>query len=562
MRQVCFNFCNIFLLLMVFGKFADAIEERNKDWCKFFYSKYLLLMETDQKDDRLGDLLKVLKSRDCPQFQQECIKQTFNFSKYTSLLYLRFCNKTAFIDTCGNQWMINQTGHSILQRIVDRNSTTGDSIKRIPGVYFEEQKYSKDELLDPCFQSSLPFADNSAEQKYFELREIHMPFCGIVWCAIPSYALTTYKVSISWCMPSRCIVILYTLMVVAGLLSCAITLANTTVLIVFLSSKSNQINSQKIYKISIAVADLIVGVLVIPSMVETMRRTLLPRKVDGVHKLHTKITSEAYSDTFISLSGFFTSLSISVSIYSLMMASIDRLLVVYRPLSYEKFRAIFTAKIAVAVVWICALLYSILPFIVKEIYLLPLASMIVVMQGENSPILYAVLLGVPLVILWSTNIAMFILFKKNEQKTQLNDDESHLIKTLAIMVGVFTICVVPATIVIFCHLAMGDVWPGDPVTFDEKKFMNIKSSVSVGTIVILSNSLWNFFIYNGRSEEFQSNLKSLCKRLMRVLMFRKTLRPKLIIASKSQEIPLTYNPNSPSSEIPLTCITSKDSQIT
>ncbi|XP_039273677.2 uncharacterized protein LOC120347679 [Styela clava] len=562
MRQVCFNFCNIFLLLMVLGKFGDAIEKRNNDWCKFFYSKYLLLMHTDQKDDRLGDLLKVLNSRDCPQFQQECIKQTFNFSQYTSLLYLRFCNKTAFIDTCGYQWMTNKTGHS-LQRMVDRNLTTGDAFNRIPYVYVKEQKYSKDELLDPCFQASLPFADNSAVQKYVELKEIHMPFCGIVWCAIPSYALTTYTVSISWCMPSRCIVNLYILMVVAGSLGCAIILANTTVLIVFLSSKSNQMNSQKIYKISIAVADLIVGVLVIPSMIETMRRTfLLPRKVDGVHKLHTKITSEAYSDTSIGLSGFFTSLSISVSIYSLMMASIDRLLVVYRPLSYDKFRAILTAKIAVAAVWICAILYSILPFIVKDLYLLPLASMIVVMHSEISLILYAVLLGVPLVILWSTNIAMIILFKKNKRKTQLNEDESRLIKTLAIMVGVFTICVVPATVVIFCHLTMEDVWPGDPVTFDEKKFINIKSFVSVGTICLLSNSLWNFFIYNGRSKEFQSNFKSLCKRLMRVLMFRKTLRPKLDIALKSQGIPLTSNPNSPSSELPLTFITSKNSQIT
>ena len=49
---------------------------------------------------KLTSLLEKLRAWNCPQFAVECQRRYFEFNRFTSLVYDRFCNETAFIRSC------------------------------------------------------------------------------------------------------------------------------------------------------------------------------------------------------------------------------------------------------------------------------------------------------------------------------------------------------------------------------------------------------------------------------------------------------------------------------
>jgi len=55
------------------------------------------------KNYRLTSLLEKLRAWNCPQFENECENRYFQFNRFTSLVYDRFCNQTTFNKHCRDE---------------------------------------------------------------------------------------------------------------------------------------------------------------------------------------------------------------------------------------------------------------------------------------------------------------------------------------------------------------------------------------------------------------------------------------------------------------------------
>ena len=52
---------------------------------------------------QLTSFLEKLRAWNCPQFEEECENRYFQFNRFTALVYDRFCNETAFNETCRDE---------------------------------------------------------------------------------------------------------------------------------------------------------------------------------------------------------------------------------------------------------------------------------------------------------------------------------------------------------------------------------------------------------------------------------------------------------------------------
>ena len=76
---------------------------------------------------------------------------------------------------------------------------------------------------------------------------------------------------------------------------------------------------------------------------------------------------DALSSEYVSAVGFFTLLSFSMSIYSMVAASSDRFVAISRPLRYDDTKAILAAKIAVTSIWFAGIAIAVLPIAVPDL---------------------------------------------------------------------------------------------------------------------------------------------------------------------------------------------------
>ena len=321
----------------------------------------------------------------------------------------------------------------------------------------------------------------------------------------------------------------------------ATTFFNFIVILVICTNKKRNRDQPSVgivYRLSLALSDFLVGLFVFPSNIITLSQVYQGRLRLGevtLRRHFTVFTTDLFlvppenvtcSYPFVSLQqclvdsfGFFTIFSFVVSGYTLVAASIDRFIAVYRPFFYRAPRRISVVHFAVEVVWIAAACFSALPFFIPDFHF-ALSIGGVVISWANSPLTYVIYSTVILfavVVMWIATIATIIVFKlKTKWKKQKNAHHSfsnnvftrlerRAIFTLTIMVGVFTLCLLPtgASLAILPD-------PG-------KEFVHLikESSLnSVFFIILSTNSLWNFFIYNARDRAFRTRSKTLIMKLL------------------------------------------------
>ena len=332
------------------------------------------------------------------------------------------------------------------------------------------------------------------------------------------------------------------LVVVMGLMALVITVVNILVIAVMSSDRRLQ-NGQSIYKISLAVADLLVGIVVLPTCIYNInvavwtRFTTTPtRTVDGYKVLDQNTTKlvlaniskgifenvfeEKFGDGYYNFVGFFTAISLFVSVYTLAGAGIDRFIAVYNPLAYHKRNPQKIAKITCVLCWLFALIFSVLPIFqpAKALFYGLAFSIIVVTLERSGIILYIIAFFLPLIIVWAVNASTFIvmkrqiarsnaLTKKTKQKTK--NIEKRLAATLRLMVGVFSFNTLPLWIVFLLFVAIPNIHPNHPESLKPTAALNILSVVVVTLLLLLGNSFWNFFIYNIRNKDFRLALKTM-----------------------------------------------------
>ena len=320
-------------------------------------------------------------------------------------------------------------------------------------------------------------------------------------------------------------------LIAAIFLAIAIVICNVQIMGVLSLQKRNV---QSIYRLSLAVADLFMGVFVIPMNIGREYKRFARsssftelRNVTGYVMVNDKslpmqpvvvevkdLVADNVSSTYASALGFFTVLSVSVSVSNLVAASIDRFVAIFRPLRYNDLKAIFAAKIAVAIVWFTGLVFAVFPIIIPEIGNAFISSNIATKGGKLVFMVYAVTASFLFVLMWSSVIATYVVARpglRNHDRQCQTNDERHLLGTLFIMVTVFTLCILPNVFTLITKVILPNINMENPTDFDVVAYMRFSSIRVVMALVVFSNSLWNCFIYSIREIVFRKAAKKLYK---------------------------------------------------
>ena len=332
-------------------------------------------------------------------------------------------------------------------------------------------------------------------------------------------------------------IILY--LVVNICLALAIAIGNATILGVLSHKKQNV---QSIYRLSLAVADFIMGVVVIPMSIGTAYNQLVHNppltKAGNVTDYVTAndsglpmqpvvvelkgLYSSNYSSSYVAVSaiGFFDVLSLSISVFSLVAATFDRFVAVFRPLKYNHSIAICAAKITVVSFWFVGSIFAILPIVIPGVDYTLYTSSFVSKGGSPFFMVYAIGFYVLVVLMWFLMIATYVAarpsLRRHDRQRQSND-ERRLLATLAIMMTVFTICIVPTSIVIAISVNSPYLNLENPLEYDPVVSAKLSSAMLLTGLVLVSNSLWNCFIYSIRETSFRRGAKLLYKRIAQCL---------------------------------------------
>ena len=348
----------------------------------------------------------------------------------------------------------------------------------------------------------------------------------------------------SFCLFScRLNLVLY--LVVNTFLALAIVICNATILGV-LSFEIQDVKS--IYRLSLAVADFIMGIFVIPVTIGIKYRRLirsptftelenvsshvivndsfLPIQpvVVKLKELNNRLPHN-FSSSYASAIGFFTVLSLSVSVCSLVAASLDRFVAINRPLRYNKLKAIFAAKIAVASVWFLGFVLAIFPVAIPDLSYTFVASNLMAVGGKPFLIVYAIIFFVTVVLMWSSALATYVAARstfRNHNRQRQTDDEMRFLVTLGVMIAVFTLCIVPNALTSFVSVYLPHIDLSKPRDFDAIAAMQFTTYELSMKMVLASNSLWNCFIYSIRETTFRRGAKLLYKRIGQSLKLNQT----------------------------------------
>ena len=329
------------------------------------------------------------------------------------------------------------------------------------------------------------------------------------------------------------------IMVVCGILAISIIVANLTIIIVILRN-SRFPTSQLIYKLSLAFADILVGIFVVPSFIITLylfhvgpyqRRTDIKERftdIDGnsnnfsdsfdqiANIYYRPETTQTYRNFF----GFMTIFTFTISVYTLMFASYDRFEALRDPLQYNRDKAKNYAKRIIITLWVLSIVFGILPIVVPDIgsYRIVAGSILIAVDDEMGAYILGTAMALPFIVMWIFTIGVQFIVKKQiksrkdlmtRRQNEQSSYERQFFKTLSIMIGVFTACILPAIIFLTIPEFVPSVNAQNIRVLTKKPAAEFLSLEVATTMILASNSLWNAFIYSIRNKEFRKDASSL-----------------------------------------------------
>lgn len=330
-----------------------------------------------------------------------------------------------------------------------------------------------------------------------------------------------------------------------GLGSVITIFCNAIILFVFGNTKKLY-NSQAIFKISLAVADTMIGVIVWPNMIVMQYLTFFtPRKMGAIIKrpyvnegsrypfdnpmLTYRYGGGAFRNIFhpdyLQTMGFFSSLGITVSVHTLMIASIDRLLAISMPMKYGRYKAIKFAKISCIIQWFVSIIIAVLPIFVSELRYQALSSIMISSTGRVALMEFFISLIVPLVVTVILSVLTFRSSKghaRNRQRIMPSNQanleyernlEKRLARTLTLMVSVFTLSVLMPICCTIAGLVNTSANWSDPANLNMTAANAYTTSEYISIILLSTNSIWNFFIYNWRNKGFREAVRCMLQKI-------------------------------------------------
>nr|XP_026696534.1 uncharacterized protein LOC100181044 isoform X1 [Ciona intestinalis]BBC53705.1 Ci-LF-8 receptor [Ciona intestinalis] len=464
--------------------------------------------------DYLTETLQSLKDWSCPQYNAECSKPTFNFNDFTALVYHRSCNRTLFESRCLDSLMRASSARGV-------SGSIWSNLLRDLRTF----QLSQDELRDPCIQVALYDAAVQERGKYgyyHEMKRVFIPFCKFIWCGLDAENIHDHSISAWLCIPTFCRTNIIISIVVCSILSIWNVVANSIVLVVFFKQK-RYTSSAGIYKLSIALADIMVGLFIYPTFANNISKitmtlekmgpssntSLVPGvRFDSVPHLPGGDVWANFDQPYLNFVGFFTSMYLTITIFTLMVACIDRLVYVRNSRTYSNQRSTFVAKIAIATSWVVAIIVAIVPFFVDRYNLI--ASVMVLSSGATSLYLYIIGYVIPLVVLWVGGIVLLILtiIRSRKIATEAQTEQEAQTRTMQIMMGVFSLNLLIGLLSAGGSFFLDNIDHASPTTLDQNAASTFSSFEFVAILFIVSNSLWNFFVHLGQDARFKSALTS------------------------------------------------------
>ena len=347
----------------------------------------------------------------------------------------------------------------------------------------------------------------------------------------------------------RCRQAIITIFIACGVLGLLIAFVNILIILVIVFSKKFH-NSQAIYKVSLAAADALVGAVVLPLAVDILRRLVWTRHLPAGHiethgysiengTINGNMTSVLVTEKagqfrtkfplkYENFAGFFTSVSIFVSVYTLAGAGFDRLRAVYNPLTYRKEKANKLAKRLCIASWLIAVLFGLLPLFTPNLEYALVLSITFATLDFNGLVLYSIGLFVPLLIVWGVNVFTFVFSKQHanfrRQLTQVAQRkrqkvETRLARTLQLMVAVFTLNTLPLVILLVSSFFLPSTRPSLPHQFDLIHGNMFIILEFIAVMLLFGNSLWNFLIYSYRNRDFRTAVKTGFRTTLKAICF-------------------------------------------
>ena len=403
-----------------------------------------------------------------PWFEEDCERQLYAFTSYHKKAYAKFCNPSEYAMTCQmiqikperlpvsiiRSWVSLNNISTSPEYVETRNysfivgntnshlspfdSMICSSIESYFDVVFEQ--IQSDEKFNLSQNGLLPFRNVQYTEWFLRFRE----FCYATACGVTMENYTTSPVTAYDCFPPSCRPSFVLDMVIDGIICVLIVVANSLVIIVFIRSPAIK-NIPGYFKMSLAFADLLVGVIVMPAILYNhyvVSFLPLPFREEGSLPEHTDYFSQAYLNAI----GFFTNLGEIASVYTLCAASVDRYFAIAQPFKYDEGKY-FTKKNSICVIlgiWLFGILCSIVPIFSKYGY--GISGVDLVLAIGNLPIIvYSIALGLPLVAVWVFNIAVFASVRKQNRKRSSFRKASNFANTHSTRTNSRDLCLATAT---------------------------------------------------------------------------------------------------------------------
>ena len=321
-------------------------------------------------------------------------------------------------------------------------------------------------------------------------------------------------------------------------LAIVVVVANFTVILVYSTEKKFR-HSQGIFRLSLGVADVIVGLIPLPIAVNTILKTYqntpqlqTPIIITGQERFFASYSSYNYTNATLTIDmlettqmeakrlfpssytssiGFITTMSLTVSIYLLTVSGIDRLLAVSRPLQYRKYVATRFAMTSSIISWVLAILVSIIPIFLRDLDYIITSSSFITLGGRTALILYLIGFFFPLLATWIITAAIYVQAKKKfSKRSNMTSIKQEHIKQqkklnfiLFLMVAAFSLSILPTILVLILVVFIPGTDPRFPQTYNSV-FNNIANSLEGAAVIFLiSNSIWNSVIYSMRTKTFR-----------------------------------------------------------
>ena len=294
------------------------------------------------------------------------------------------------------------------------------------------------------------------------------------------------------------------------------------------------IHAQAVYRMSLALADLLVGIAVFPSFIYISlfyfsgRLTINKQSTSTSLHLNQSIEFNTFLNTvlhstlsqkYINAMGVFTVVSTLVSVKTLTIAAIDRFAAIYRPLRYHTLSPTKIARNTCLVIWMISFVVALLPISVEQLNYTIKNTSLVFVAGNFAMIVYMLTLCIPLILVWCFTFATFAAYKSHSSNrkyiisniTYKSEISQHmkLLSTLGIIAGAFTVTLIPL-IVFLSYLFLGDMDFYEILNLNPKNPVNFFPLLqNIVIILFLSSSLSNFFVYSVRDKKFRFAIKTI-----------------------------------------------------